>query len=83
MKSKKEEIIIEAYKGHESVRVQCVDSDNFYLIYGFLTFNGFVANKGVGGFCIEVTGIDYEDDESWWTWKDLVHWVIEHKGDFL
>jgi hypothetical protein len=80
--SKKIKGIINDYKGVKLISIQCVDNDNFCLIYGFLVLNGFSANKGIGSFSIEVTGIDYEDDESLVTWKDLVHWVIEHKGDF-
>jgi hypothetical protein len=75
--------IAQAYKGSSLVAIQCIDEDNFYLIYGFLISNRFTAEKGVGAFCLEVTGIDYDDDESSVTWADLVAWVLQRGGKFL
>jgi hypothetical protein len=75
--------IAQAYKGSSLIAIQCIDEDNFYLIYGFLISNRFTAKKGVGAFCLEVTGIDYEDDESSVTWADLVEWVLQRGGKFL
>jgi hypothetical protein len=75
--------IVQSYKGSSLIAIQCINEDNFYLTYGFLISNRFTAKKGVGAFCLEVTGIDYDDDESSVTWADLVEWVWQRGGEFL
>ena len=84
------QLIINAYKNSETINIQATDQDNFFLIYGYLTWinedlvsSGFTAKKGTGAFVLSVKGIDYEDDERWDTWPDIVRYLLSKGARFL